>query len=80
MIVTQKCSQLSKDLHSLSNKVPYEDIQMTGQQLLQCSANILTGVNGVLQQRTNLLKSDFQSSTRIPDDYDTNLDSDWSNL
>ncbi|CAF1353863.1 unnamed protein product [Adineta ricciae] len=80
MIVTQKCYQLSKDLHSLSSKVPYEDIQMTGQQLLQCSANILTGVNGVLQQRTSLLKSDFQSSTKIPDDYDTNLDSDWSNL
>ena len=42
MIVSQKCFQLSKDLHSLSTKVPYEDIQMTGQQLLQCSANILT--------------------------------------
>ena len=40
--ISNKCHQLAKDLHSLSIKVPYEDIQMAGQQLLQCSANILT--------------------------------------
>ncbi|CAF1478174.1 unnamed protein product [Adineta ricciae] len=79
-IVSQKCHQLAKDLHSLLIKIPYEDVQMVGQQLLQCAANMLTGVNGVLQERSNLLKSDFQRSTKIPDDYDTNLDSDWSNL
>ncbi|UJR19382.1 hypothetical protein I4U23_022512 [Adineta vaga] len=67
-------------LYSLSTKIPYEDIQITGQQLLQCAANVLTGVNSVLQERTNVLKSDFDSSIKTPDDYDTDLESDWSNL
>jgi hypothetical protein len=36
-------------------------------------------VNGPLQQRTNVLDSDSSSATTFPDDYDTDLDSAWSN-
>ncbi|UJR18466.1 hypothetical protein I4U23_005372, partial [Adineta vaga] len=78
--ISDQCCQLSQILRNLSTKIPFEDVQMISQQLLQCAANALTGVNGVLQQRTNVLQSDFDSSTKIPDDYDTNLESDWSNL
>jgi len=37
-------------------------------------------VNGPLQQRTNVLDLDSSRATALPDDYDTNLESAWSNL
>ena len=37
-------------------------------------------MNGPLQQRTTILDSDFSSATIFPDDYDTDLESEWSNL
>jgi hypothetical protein len=37
-------------------------------------------VNGPLQQRTNILDSDLSDATTIPVDYDTDLESEWSNL
>jgi len=42
MMISHKCYQLSEILHSLSTKIPYEDVQMSSQQLLQCAANVLT--------------------------------------
>ena len=36
-------------------------------------------MNGALQQRTTLLQSDWNDATQVPDDYDTDLESDWSN-
>jgi hypothetical protein len=36
-------------------------------------------VNGPLQQRTSVLDSDSLSSTVLPDDYETDLESEWSN-
>jgi len=37
-------------------------------------------VNGPLQQRMNVLDLDFSRATAFPDDYDTDLESEWSNL
>ena len=37
-------------------------------------------MNGPLQQRTTVLDSDASQATKLPDDYDTDLESDWSNL
>jgi hypothetical protein len=37
-------------------------------------------VNGPLQQRTNVLDLDFSRASAFPDDYDTDLESVWSNL
>ncbi|CAF2964280.1 unnamed protein product [Rotaria sp. Silwood2] len=42
MMISLKCYQLSEILHSLSTKIPYEDVQISSQQLLQCAANVLT--------------------------------------
>jgi len=36
-------------------------------------------VNGPLQQRTNVLDLDSSRATTLPDDYDTDLESEWSN-
>ena len=36
-------------------------------------------MNGPLQKRTLVLSSDFVSSNQLPDDYDTDLESPWSN-
>ncbi len=37
-------------------------------------------MNGPLQQRTHVLQSDFSHATTFPEDYDTDLESDWSNI
>ena len=37
-------------------------------------------INGPLQQRTNILDSDYAGANTLPDDYDTDVESDWSNL
>ncbi len=37
-------------------------------------------MNGPLQQRTNVLDLDSSRATTFPEDYDTDLESDWSNL
>ncbi|UJR12876.1 hypothetical protein I4U23_017050 [Adineta vaga] len=41
---------------------------------------ILSGVNGLLQRRTILLDLDYSRSNTITSDYDTDLESPWSNL
>lgn len=37
-------------------------------------------VNSPLQQRANILDLDFLRASTISDDYDTDLESEWSNL
>ena len=46
---------------------------------LYSSSVYLQAVNGPLQERMIVLKSDFVSANRLPDDYDTDLESPWSN-
>ena len=41
--------------------------------------NNLKAVNGPLQQRTTVLDLDFSRSTTLPTDYDTDIESEWSN-
>jgi hypothetical protein len=36
-------------------------------------------VNGPLQQRTTILDLDLSRATSFPADYDTNIESEWSN-
>ena len=37
-------------------------------------------INGPLQQRTTILNSDYAGANTLPEDYDTDVESDWSNL
>ena len=41
--------------------------------------DLLKAVNGPLQQRTNVLDLDFSRSNTFPTDYDTDIESPWSN-
>ena len=80
VIASDRCYQLSVALESVSTRIAYEDIQIAATQLTQCAANILSAVNGPLQQRTPILDSDQTSASTFPDDYDTNIESEWSKI
>ena len=42
MLASIKCHQLARTLYSISNKIPYEDVQTTSTQLAQCASNVLS--------------------------------------
>ncbi|UJR18151.1 hypothetical protein I4U23_005051 [Adineta vaga] len=79
-IASDRCYNLSLILYSMRTNIPFEDIQAITNLLMQCATNILTAVNGPLQQRTSVLNVDYFHATKLPDDYDTDLEFDWSNL
>ncbi|CAF3980867.1 unnamed protein product, partial [Adineta steineri] len=78
MLASDKCYQLAQALYSMANKIPYEDVQTAANQISQCASNVLTAINGPLQQRTSILDLDFSRSTNFPSDYDTDLESVWA--
>jgi hypothetical protein len=41
---------------------------------------IFKAINGPLQQRTSILDLDDSRANTFPQDYDTDLESEWSNL
>ncbi|CAF1362531.1 unnamed protein product [Adineta ricciae] len=79
-IIANQCYQLTIVLNSLRTKIPFEDVQIVTNFLMQCATNVLSAVNGPLQERIDVLDSDFLRSTMLPDDYDTDLELEWSNL
>ncbi|CAF4148171.1 unnamed protein product, partial [Adineta steineri] len=78
-IVSNRCYQLALALSSMATEISYEDAQVAANQLIQCASNVLTAVNGPLQQRASTLDLDYSRANSIPADYDTNLESPWSN-
>ncbi|UJR13335.1 hypothetical protein I4U23_000353 [Adineta vaga] len=78
-IASDRCYQLGKALYSMRTKVAFEDVQMAATDLLQCATNLLSATNGPLQQRTTILDLDSIRATKFPDDYDTDLEFEWSN-
>ncbi|CAF4409525.1 unnamed protein product, partial [Adineta steineri] len=63
----------------MATQISYEDVQIATTQLIQCATNVLSAVNGPLQERTLVLDLDFSRATAFPTDYDTDLESEWSN-
>ncbi|CAF1529483.1 unnamed protein product, partial [Adineta steineri] len=80
MLVSNRCYELSVALNAIFEKISYEDAQSASNQLFQCASNLLNGVNGPLQGRTEVLDLDSSRANAIPTDYDTDLESAWSNL
>ncbi|CAF1131898.1 unnamed protein product [Adineta steineri] len=80
MLVANRCYELSAALYSMFEKISYEDAQSASNQLFQCASNILNAVNGPLQGRTEVLDLDSSRANVISTDYDTDLESAWSNL
>ncbi|CAF1380176.1 unnamed protein product, partial [Rotaria sordida] len=79
-IASNRCYQLSLALYSMAGQFPYEDIQIAANQLTQCATNVLTGVNGPLQGRTMVLDLDLSRANPSSTYYDTDLDSELSNI
>ncbi|CAF3869870.1 unnamed protein product, partial [Adineta steineri] len=80
LLVSNRCYELSAALYSIFEKISYEDAQSASNQLFQCASNILNAVNGPLQGRTEVLDLDSSRANVISTDYDTDLESAWSNL
>ncbi|CAF1124640.1 unnamed protein product [Adineta steineri] len=80
LLVSNRCYELSAALYSMFEKISYEDAQSASNQLFQCASNILNAVNGPLQGRTEVLDLDNSRANVISADYDTDLESAWSNL
>ncbi|CAF1181508.1 unnamed protein product [Adineta steineri] len=78
-IASNRCYQLSVALSSMATQIPYEDAQVAANQLIQCASNVLTAVNGPLQERTSTLDLDYSRANVISSGYDTDLESAWSN-
>ncbi|CAF1525116.1 unnamed protein product, partial [Adineta ricciae] len=78
-IASNRCYQLALALNSMRTSVAYEDIQLAVNNLFQCAANLISAVNGPLQERTTILNLDSYRATKLPDDYDTNVELDWAN-
>ncbi|CAF1035223.1 unnamed protein product [Adineta ricciae] len=75
----QKCYQLAVTLYSLATNIPFEDVQSSSTLIAQCASNALNAVNGPLQQRTTVLDLDSSRANAFPQDYDTDLESEWNN-
>ncbi|CAF1313923.1 unnamed protein product [Adineta ricciae] len=80
MIAAQKCNQLAITLYSLATMIPFEDVQSSATLIAQCASNVLNAVNGPLQERTIVLDLDSSRANAFPQDYDTDLESEWNNL
>ncbi|CAF4266966.1 unnamed protein product, partial [Adineta steineri] len=80
MLVSNRCYELSAALYTMFEKISYEDAQSASNQLFRCASNLLNAVNGPLQGRTEVLDLDNSRANVISTDYDTDLESAWSNL
>ncbi|UJR08943.1 hypothetical protein I4U23_013195 [Adineta vaga] len=78
-IVSNKCYELALALQMKSTRISSDDVQIVGRYLSECINNVLSSVNGPLQVRTSILDKDWSDANDFPIDYDTDLDSEWSN-
>ncbi|CAF1286286.1 unnamed protein product [Adineta ricciae] len=75
-----KCHQLAQKLYLIMNKISYEDTQAAVQSIATCVSNVMTAINGPLQQRITTLDLDFSRANEFPYDYDTDVEFKWSDL
>ncbi|CAF1454324.1 unnamed protein product [Rotaria sp. Silwood1] len=79
MLASDKCYQLAWALHSMATIIASEDVQIAANYISQCANNVLSSVNGPLQQRATILDLDWSRANNFPIDYDTDMESEWSN-
>ena len=79
-IAADRCFQLTLALQSISMRISQDDAQICATQLFQCVSNLLSAVNGPLQQRTTILDLDSKRATLFPQDYETDLESEWTKI
>ncbi|CAF1672869.1 unnamed protein product, partial [Adineta ricciae] len=78
-MASDRCYRLGMALDSMRTKISLEDVQIASTDLLQCATNLMSAVNGPLQQRTTVLNVDSSRASSLPEDYDTDLELDWAN-
>jgi len=74
-VAADRCFRLTLALQSISMKISQEDAETCATQLFQCASNLLSAVNGPLQQRTTILDLDSKRATEFSQDYETDLES-----
>jgi len=79
-IAADRCFRLTLALQSISMKISQEDAETCATQLFQCASNLLSAVNGPLQQRTTTLDLDSKRAKEFPLDYETDLESEWMKI
>jgi len=79
-VAADRCFRLTLALQSISMKISQEDAEVCSTQLFQCASNLLSAVNGPLQQRTTILDLDSQRAKEFPSDYETDLESEWMKI
>ena len=79
-IAADRCFRLTLALQSILVKISREDAEICATQLFQCASNLLSAVNGPLQQRTAVLDLDSKRATEFPSDYETDLESEWMKI
>jgi len=79
-VAADRCFRLTLALQSISMKISQEDAEICSTQLFQCASNLLSAVNGPLQQRTTILDLDSKRATEFPEDYETDLESEWAKI
>jgi hypothetical protein len=60
--------------------VSYEDVQMAVSSIAQLASNLLVAVNTPLLNRGTVIGLDYDRSNMLPADYDTDIESVWSNV
>ncbi|UJR17607.1 hypothetical protein I4U23_004503, partial [Adineta vaga] len=79
LFASTKCHELADALQSLTTKTTFEDIELAATYITTCGTNALTAINGPLQARGTILDMDYNRANVLPDDYDTDLENEWSN-
>ncbi|CAF1178747.1 unnamed protein product [Adineta steineri] len=78
-LAASKCTDLVNALSAMSDTSSYEDVQSAVSSIAQLASNIVTAVNTPLLSRGVTLSSDSTRANTLPADYETDLDSPWSN-
>ncbi|CAF3607443.1 unnamed protein product [Adineta steineri] len=78
-IAATKCIALVNALNTMSDTTSFEDVQSAVSSIAQLASNIITSVNTPLLSRGVTLNLDYDRSNMLPADYETDLDSPWSN-
>ncbi|CAF1285557.1 unnamed protein product [Rotaria sordida] len=80
LLASTRCYQLASNLISIAPTTTYEKIQTAADSILRCTSNTFTAINVVLQGRGIVLDLDRIRANTFPIDYETDLESPWSNL
>ncbi|CAF3507643.1 unnamed protein product [Rotaria sordida] len=74
-----KANDLINALNEMVDTISYEDVQMAVESIVQLASNILVAVNTPLMERGTVLNLDYDRSNMLPPDYETDIESVWSN-